>query len=254
MAGRTYRGQPLGHNQYEQWKKSVHGRAVLEKGDLSAATCNSCHGNHGALPPGVNSVANACGVCHGKIATLFAQTRMKHKFEDVGLPGCVTCHGMHDISKPSDNMLGMTDGAVCSRCHNPGNPRYGATVAGADAAKKIRSGLDQLKEELELAEANIQEADRLGMPVSGPRFDLRQAFDSLTNARTLVHTFSPEPIQGALKEGLKVTADVNEAAKRALREYTLRRIWLGCSLIPILVVIGLLLFCIRSLPVPTNSG
>ena len=31
--------------------KSVHGKALLEKGDLSAPTCNNCHGNHGAAPP-----------------------------------------------------------------------------------------------------------------------------------------------------------------------------------------------------------
>ena len=158
MAGRMYHGQPLGHDQYEKWKQSVHGQAMLEKGDLSAATCNNCHGNHGALPPGVNSVANACGACHGKIATLFAETQMKHKFENIGLPGCVTCHGQHDITKPSDKMLGMADGAVCNRCHNPANPQYGATVAGADVARKMRAGLDQLEQEIGQAEANIQES------------------------------------------------------------------------------------------------
>jgi hypothetical protein len=254
MAGRMYHDRPLGHDQFDQWKQSAHGRAMLEKGDLSAATCNDCHGNHGALPPGVNSVANACGACHGKVANLFAETQMKHKFEASGLPGCVTCHGTHNISQPSDEMLGITDGTVCSRCHNPGNPQYGATLAGADAARKMRSGLDQLKHEIGLAENNIREAERLGMQVRGPRFDLRQAFDALTNARTLVHSFSPGPIEVALKEGLKVTSDVSGAAEGALREYTNRRIWLACSLVPILVVVGLLLYCIRSLPTPINSG
>lgn len=254
MAGRTYHDHPLPHDQFDQWKQSVHGRAMLEKGDLSAATCNDCHGNHGALPPGVNSVANVCGTCHGKIAKLFAETQMKHKFEESGLPGCVTCHGTHNISQPSDEMLGITNGTVCSRCHNPENPRYGATVAGADVAKKMRSRLDQLKDEITEAKAKIQEAERLGMQVRGSRFDLRQAFDALTNARTLVHSFSPGPIGGALDDGLKVTSDVRGAAEGALREYTTRRIWLASSLVPILIVVGLLLYCIRSLPTPTNSG
>jgi hypothetical protein len=254
MAGRTYQHRPLGHDQYDQWKQSVHGRAMLEKGDLSAATCNDCHGNHGALPPGVNSVANACGTCHGKIAKLFANTQMKHKFEESGLPGCVTCHGTHNISQPTDEMLGISDGTVCFRCHNPEHPQYGATVAGADVARKLRSGLDQLKHEIEQAEARIREAERLGMQVRGPRFDLRQAFDALTNARTLVHSFSPGPIEVALNEGLKVTSDVTGAAEGALREYTKRRIWLACSLVPILIVVGLLLYYIRSLPTPTHSG
>lgn len=253
MAGRTYHGQPLGHDQFAEWKASVHGTAMLEKGDLSAATCNDCHGNHGALPPGVGSVANACGTCHGKIATLFTETQMKHKFEEVGLPGCVTCHGKHKIVQPSDAMLGMSGGAVCARCHNPENPQYGATVAGAKVAKEMRSRMDLLKDNIKLAEAEIQEAERLGMQVSGPRFDLRRAFDALTNARTLVHSFSPGPIDSALDEGLQITSSVRDSAERALHEYTYRRIWLACSLVPILIVVALLLVFIRSLPMPTHD-
>lgn len=253
MAGRAYHGQPLGHDQFAEWRESVHGRAMLDQGDLSAATCNDCHGNHGALPPGVGSVANACGTCHSKIAKLFTETQMKHKFEEVGLPGCVTCHGQHKIVQPSDAMLGMTNGTVCSRCHNPENPRYGATVAGAEVAKKMRSRMDMLKDDIKQTEGEIQEAERLGMQVRGPRFDLRQAFDALTNARTLVHSFSPGPIDKALDEGLQVTSSVRGAAEGALREYTYRRIWLACSLVPILIVVCLLLIYIRSLPTPTHD-
>ena len=84
--------------------------AILEKGDLSAATCNNCHGNHGAVPPEVGSVANACGTCHGKIAGLFADTSMKHRFEEEKLPGCATCHSNHKIQLPSDKMVGMRRG------------------------------------------------------------------------------------------------------------------------------------------------
>jgi predicted CXXCH cytochrome family protein len=254
MAGRSYHDRPYSHNQFEQWKQSVHGITLLEKGDLSAATCNDCHGNHGSLPPGVTSVANACGTCHGKISKLFAETQMKHKLEASGLPGCVTCHGSHNITQPSDMMLGMADGAVCADCHNPANPQYGATLAGADFARHVRTGLDQLKQEIGLAQANVLEAERRGMQVRGPRFDLRQAFDSLTNARTLIHSFQPGPIQEHLDEGLKVTSTVNESAREALREYTFRRIWLACSLVPILIVVGLLLYSIRTLPDPTRDG
>ncbi len=87
MAGYQYHGHPLGHEQYAEWRASVHGRALMDKGDLSAPTCNNCHGNHGAVPPAVGSVANACGTCHGKIAGLFADTAMKHRFEQENLPG-----------------------------------------------------------------------------------------------------------------------------------------------------------------------
>jgi len=113
--------------------------------------------------------------------------------------------------------------------------------------------MDLLKDNIKLAEAEIQEAERLGMQVSGPRFDLRRAFDALTNARTLVHSFSPGPIDSALDEGLQITSSVRDSAERALHEYTYRRTWLACSLVPILIVVALLLVFIRSLPMPTHD-
>jgi predicted CXXCH cytochrome family protein len=254
MAGRVYNNRPLGHDQYEQWRQSVHGRALLEKGDLSAPTCNNCHGNHGAMPPGVDSVANACGMCHGKIAGLFSQTKMKHRFEQVALPGCVTCHGNHLIVQPSDKMLGMQSTAVCFKCHNPVNPKYGATLAGANTARSMRDRLEQLKSAIKTAESTVRKAELLGMEVSGPRFDLRQAYDALTNARTLVHSFKPGPIGAALDEGLTVTSDVQRRAEGALREYTYRRWWLAASLVPILLVVTILVIYIRNLPVPTGPS
>ena len=48
MDGREHHGKPIGHNQVELWKKSIHAKLLLEQGDLSAPTCNDCHGNHGA--------------------------------------------------------------------------------------------------------------------------------------------------------------------------------------------------------------
>jgi predicted CXXCH cytochrome family protein len=254
MAGRIYNDRPLGHDQYEQWRQSVHGRALLEKGDLSAPACNDCHGNHGALPPGVDSVANSCGACHGKTANLFAETRMKHKFEEFGLPGCATCHGNHRIAHPEDDMLGMQSGTFCINCHNPENPRYGATLAGAETARAMRARLDELKGAIQTAESKVREAEHFGMEVRGPRFDLRQAFDALTNARTQVHTFKPAPLDAAITEGLTVTSDVRRRAEAALQEYTYRRLWLAASLVPILLVVLLLVLYIRTRPLPESQS
>jgi predicted CXXCH cytochrome family protein len=250
MAGRTYNGHPLGTKQYEQWMAGVHGQAMFKKGDRSAPTCNDCHGNHAAMPPGLDSVANACGTCHGKIAGLFTETRMKHKFVEAGLPGCATCHGAHQTNRPSDALLGMEDGTICARCHNAQNPQYGATTAGAEVARTMRSNLEGLKQDIDAAEKKIKDAERLGMEVRGPRFDLRQAFDALTNARTIVHTFKPGPMQEAIDAGLAVTSNVKGLADLAHREHTYRRYWLAASLIPILLVVGLLLAYIRLLHAP----
>lgn len=51
-----------------------------------------------------------------------------------------------------------------------------------------------------------------------------------------------------MDDGLKVTTQVRQNAEAALREHTLRRVWLAASLVPILLVVGLLLAYIRTLP------
>jgi hypothetical protein len=248
MDGRQYHGRPMGHNQYDDWKQSVHGKALLEKGDLSAPACNKCHGNHGALPPEIGSVANVCGACHGKVAAMFANTRMKHKFEEVGLPGCATCHGEHLIRHPTVEMLGMGADATCSKCHADG--KHGATLAGTNVARTLRAELDELDQLIADAETKTAEADRLGMDVSGPRFDLRKATEARVNARTLIHSFGPEPVGQTLAEGKQTAAEVKERADDAMREHTSRRVWLAVSLVPIMAVVLLLLVYIRRYPVP----
>jgi hypothetical protein len=72
----------------------------------------------------------------------------------------------------------------------------------------------------------------------------------LTNARVLIHSFSVAPVKASLAEGIKVATEVRAAADKALHDYTARRIWLGTSLVPIFIVIGVLLLYIRSLPPP----
>jgi hypothetical protein len=96
-------------------------------------------------------------------------------------------------------MLGMESSTFCFNCHNPENPKYGATLAGAETARAMRARLDLLKREIETAEGMVQEAEQLGMEVRSPRFDLRQAFDALTNARTQVHSFKPDPWSLSMK-------------------------------------------------------
>ncbi len=252
MANRSYHGKPLGHEQYELWSKSVHATALLKNGEMSSATCNDCHGNHGAVPPEVGSVANACGTCHVKIAELFAHTQMKHSFERLDLPGCATCHGSHEIRLPSDAMLGMQSEAVCSRCH--ADAKFGATLAGAEVAKTIRHKLDELKNQIANAETKVDEADRLGMEVRGPRFDLRKAEMALTNARTQVHSFALQPISQTLEDGIQVAIDVQQRADDALGQYTYRRIWLAVSMVPIMLVVVLLIMYIRVLPIPDSRS
>jgi len=91
--------------QYADFKDSVHGAALLEQGDTSAPACNDCHGNHGATPPGVRSVAHVCGQCHGREAALFGASFKKDLFDAAGLQGCTVCHDHHRIQHPTPELF-----------------------------------------------------------------------------------------------------------------------------------------------------
>jgi quinol-cytochrome oxidoreductase complex cytochrome b subunit len=254
MAGYQYHARPIGHDQYALWRQSVHAQALLEKDDLSAATCNDCHGNHGAVPPNVASVANACGNCHGKIAGLFAATRMKHAFEEVLLPGCATCHTNHFIRPPTIEMLHTERGEVCVQCHAGG--KHGATLGGSDKLWTLADQFNELRRQIDLAQEKIQDAERLGMAVRGPKSDrdtdpriyLRKASDALANARVEIHSFALDRVEEIVAGGVQVAGEVQESAEEALREHTARRVWLFASLAPIFLVVILLLLYIRTLP------
>lgn len=119
MAGYTLPdGQPLPTDQYVQWRRSVHAAALLEREDFSAPTCNDCHGDHGATPPGVTSIAYVCGQCHGREAELFRRSKKAEGFtkHDALLSAgtCVDCHGPPE---PPEYVRQMHDFAECATCH-----------------------------------------------------------------------------------------------------------------------------------------
>src|SRR5436190_13284059 len=74
-------GSPLPTTQLADYQKSVHFRALTKGNDLSAPTCNDCHGNHGAAPPGAGSVAKVCGTCHAVFAQKFEKSVHKELFD-----------------------------------------------------------------------------------------------------------------------------------------------------------------------------
>lgn len=233
-------------NQKEEYQHSVHFEALMKKEDLSAPTCNSCHGNHGAAPPGVGSVTNVCGQCHSVFADLFNKSPHKAAFDQMGLPGCVYCHGNHGIMHPEDALLGVDDKTLCAQCHKSGDP-------GFQQAQAMRQAIDQLKGSIASSEAVLAEAEHKGMEVSQPVYDLIEARQDLTKARTQVHAFDAASLQDLTKAGLKITQHAADKGHQALAEYQFRRKGLAISLLVILVVIVGLYFKIKAIDRKSNG-
>ena len=221
-------------NQFELYKKSVHAED-LASGDTSAPTCNTCHGNHGAAPPGVSSVENVCGTCHVVNQQLFEKSPHQAAFVAMGLPGCVQCHSNHEILKPSDAMLGVGPKSVCITCHASGDKGYAG-------AQQMAGDIARVKTFVQRAEDILNTAERSGMEVSGGKVELTSAHESLVKARVGVHAFNPAEVGKLTGQGTDIAKKAYQAGVAALHERDVRRKGLAISLIfVILAMLGLYL-------------
>ncbi len=109
---------------------TVHGRAILERGNLDAASCSDCHGAHHISKP-LNpqsptnrmNIAATCSKCHGDIAAAYNQSihgvALARGIDESAT--CTDCHGEHTILGPADPKSSVFATAIssetCARCH-----------------------------------------------------------------------------------------------------------------------------------------
>ena len=227
---------------YADWSASVHAAALLKRGDASAPTCNTCHGSHGATPPGISEVATICAQCHVREAELFRTSPKRAIFEAIGQPECLACHGNHRIEAPSDAWVGLDQGPVCAQCHDK-------TGAGATTILAVREGLDQLAARVSTANAILSRAEQAGMLVDDGRAGLREAREHQIHARVLVHAFATKPFADMAEQGMASARRAQATGEDAMRELQYRRRGLAAAT---LVIVGFLITLwlkIRRLPV-----
>ncbi|MBI4164279.1 MAG: cytochrome c3 family protein [Acidobacteria bacterium] len=242
------KGYGIPTDQVENYEKSVHAQ-MLAQGDTSAPTCTTCHGNHGATPPGVRSVVNVCGTCHVFFEQLFNNSPHRPVFAAMGLPGCVQCHSNHAVVKPSDDWVGTGPNSVCMGCHAEGDK-------GFEASRKIAGDLAKLQTELARAGETLSTAEHSGMEVSTPKVGLTNANEALVKARVNVHTFNEADVRKFTDQGVEISQKAYQAGVAALHERDARRKGLGVSLIFIVLTISGLYLKIRlmeSRPSPSSG-
>ena len=227
------KGVTIPTDQLEKYTKSVHGQKRLKERDSSAPACTDCHGNHGAAPPGVYAVTHVCGKCHVTQAEVFGASTHAAYFRDGGMPPCTTCHNHHDILATSDEMLGTGPRGTCATCHQPGDHCDVATTA-------MKKGLENLSSSVDRARASLERADRLGMDVERPTYDLTAAGEALVRARVMVHAHSEKEFATVIEEGVQVAGEVEKAALAKLDEYGFRRKGLAVASAMLLLFAGLL--------------
>lgn len=228
-------------DQLNKYKKSVHGIALFEKGDSSAPVCNNCHGTHGPIQPKAGSVVNVCGQCHVSNWELFMQSPHKAAFASLEIPACEICHSNHEILPPTDKLIGIEKGSICTDCHQKES-------AGYQAAATMRKSLDDLNQNISLAKEAVDKARTAGMEVSEQDFTLRDAQQALTQARSLIHAFNPDRITDKVQEGVRLASEAHTGGLNALKEIQIRRVGLAASIILIAIIAIILYLKIRKLP------
>jgi predicted CXXCH cytochrome family protein len=238
MAGYTLPdGSPLPTGQRADYEKSAHFEALTARTDLSAPTCNDCHGNHGAAAPGVDSVVNVCGTCHAVFAAKFATSVHQPIFDK----GCVECHGNHAVLAPSIEMLGTGESAVCSACHGD------ADDPGFVAAGRFRQDFDHFDAEVARTAALIEQARVAGMEVGDHELALGEVRNRMVLARTEMHAFTLDTVEPIVTEGLGLLEGIERAGLETLDELRFRRRGLAASLAVILLLVVALALKIRRL-------
>jgi predicted CXXCH cytochrome family protein len=228
-------------DQYEKYKSSVHGIALLEKGDINAPSCNRCHGDHGASPPEVNSVTKVCGVCHALNAQMFDESPHKDAFAQKNLGECTVCHSNHGIIHPTDDMLGAGKNSVCIRCHTSPQDK------GYHSAFVMENMIDSLNRDVDLANTAIQNAEQKGMDVSDAKFDYNDIKKVLITTRNVVHYSNLDKFITSINEGFKITDKAKVTGEEAVKDYYFRRYGLGIATFLITILILALYFKLRKI-------
>jgi hypothetical protein len=201
-------------NQFDLYRQSVHGHALLDQQDLRAPNCATCHGTHGAAPPGFEEVANVCGSCHG--ATQDYYLKSPHAQAVDGAPKCVTCHGRYDVSKPSDALYLGAEPRHCGACHTPDS-------APGQIVQSLYDNITGAVQAYEAAEDEVQIARQVGMLVAPLEGRLREANTSLITARAAQHTLDITTVRERTDDARAIAEEVEAGAEAAIAESEFRR-------------------------------
>lgn len=204
-------------DQLEQFKHSVHGIALLDKQDIYSPACNDCHGNHGAIPPDVTHISDICGSCHVNNKNLFKDSFHRELFVENGINECEACHGNHEVSIPTNEMLNWKDESVCLKCHDDGDREA------KEMSLAFYRTIDSLKTQLSSVENLISIAERKGMEVSDLFIHLEDAYHVLIQTRTNIHSFDLNHVSKSAEAGFSAINKATIGANRALDELDYRR-------------------------------
>jgi predicted CXXCH cytochrome family protein len=121
-------------DKYDATLDSVHQKA-LASGNKQAAVCTDCHGAHNVTPPDEprSRIPQTCEKCHSQIFNQYQDSVHGEALIGEGnpdVPSCIDCHGVHNVSGPSNQPFHLFSPQICARCHSDQEPmaKYGVST------------------------------------------------------------------------------------------------------------------------------
>jgi hypothetical protein len=182
---------------FDEFRKSVHGRALVEKNDTRSPNCANCHGVHGATPPQVNEIENVCGKCHDKTKEYFNAGPHREAMIAQGLGECVSCHGDHDVRKAS---LDLFD-EVCIDCHDASSGAFRRGQSIKALVVEAAGTIDDVREQ-------AREAARNGIDITPYEQDLIEAETNLIRTAPVTHSLSVAEVEKLARSSMAIAEDV----------------------------------------------
>jgi nitrate/TMAO reductase-like tetraheme cytochrome c subunit len=121
------------------YEDSIHGRAVLKSGLVSAPTCKTCHSMHDirrSTDPASRvfrgNVPSTCGSCHEGIQRLYQEGIHGRFFRngDKRAPVCTDCHTAHHIRQADVEAWRLDVVKECGNCHAESRETFRDTYHG----------------------------------------------------------------------------------------------------------------------------
>ncbi len=200
---------------YREYFSSVHARELLDRGNLRAPSCVSCHGAHGAAPPEFGDVDKVCGQCHTAERRYFASGPHRAALAQAGQAECVSCHGNHAIQMARPERLSQ----LCAQCHPPGSP---AVTLGGRMWTQFRNA----SAELERAASLVAKAEAVPLNTEDYRARLEEAHTYLSEALPAAHSVQEEVVASFSNRARSVSAEVESEVYAKLGHLRTRRILL----------------------------
>jgi hypothetical protein len=238
-------------DQRENFENGIHGRILAGKirreNPTLAPNCATCHGVHGAAPPGVGEVANVCGGCHAVVAGYFRESAHFAAAREIGEPKCITCHGNHSNRRPTIRVFSGSGPGECGFCHEKGSKPLQFAENVRDLLGALEEGVAELQKELDAAKAAGRNVDKLKEAHENAR-------NRLTEVEPVFHTFSLDRVLPLIHESDSFLREARQEIGNFREEQRQRRSVAVYSMTMLLLIAALLGVKLALLPKHPRAG